>query len=420
MRLPPALQHRDFRVFWTGALFSAVGTQFTMVAMAWHVYDLTGSALQVGLLGLGRAVPQIGFAILGGLIADTMDRKRLMILLQIVQCAVSAVLAWLTLIGSISPQTLLAGAVLFAFSSAIEAPIRQAVVPNLVPREHIRSAVALATMERSLGLILGPALAGLMISLVGPELCYGADAASWLIMVAALLLIHRPLQVSSVAQVSMRALTEGVRFVKRQPVILPFMILDFGATLFGAIYALLPIYAEEVLAVGPVGYGLLYAAPSIGGVVAGAALSGPVNIDRAGAWVLIGVAFYGACTALFAVSTVLWLSVLALAGTGVGNIISAVLRGTSNQLLTPDELRGRVAAVNTAFVTGGPQLGQFRSGAVAALVGVELSALTGGVGVLLLAGAIWLLPKVRTFTFSSLAPPSEEPLAAGDSGVRIG
>ena len=140
----------------------------------------------------------------------------------------------------------------------------------------------------------------------------------------------------------------------------------------------------------------------------GAALSGPLKIDRAGVWVLIGVAFYGLCTMVFAVSTVLWVSLLALAGTGAGNIVSAVLRGTSNQLLTPDALRGRVAAVNSAFVTGGPQLGQFESGAVAAVGGAELSAFTGGLGALALSGAIWLLPKVRTFRLSSVASTQQE------------
>ena len=230
IRRPPAFQHRDFRVFWTGALFSAVGTQLTTVAMAWQIYDLTGSALQVGLLGLGRAIPQIGFAIFGGLIADAMDRKHLMMLLQVMQCSVSVALAVLTLTGVITPAALFICAVLFALSSAMETPIRQAVVPNLVPQTDLGSAVALATMERSLGLIIGPAIAGVLIAVSGPELCYSADAASWAAMLASLALVRRPLQVSIAGRVSLDALAAGVRFVWRQPVILPFMILDFGPT----------------------------------------------------------------------------------------------------------------------------------------------------------------------------------------------
>ncbi len=411
-RMPPAFQHRDFRVFWTGALFSAIGTQMTTVAMAWQIYELTGSALQVGLLGLGRAIPQIGFAVFGGLIADAMDRKRLMMLLQVMQCGVSTALAALTLTGVVTPEALFVCAVLFAFSSAMETPIRQAVVPNLVPRPDLGSAVALTTMERSLGLIVGPAIAGVTIAVSGPAWCYAADAASWLAMLATLVLIRRPLQVAIAGKMSLEALALGLRFVARQPVILPFMILDFGATLFGSSYALLPIYAKDILEVGPVGLGALYAAPSVGGVIMGIALSGPLKIDRAGVWVVIGVAFYGLCTMVFAASTVLWVSLLALAGTGAGNIVSAVLRGTSNQLLTPDQLRGRVAAVNSAFVTGGPQLGQFESGAVAAAGGAELSAFTGGLGALALSGAIWLLPKVRAFRLSSTGTAAPEASAA--------
>jgi MFS family permease len=412
IRVPPAFDHRDYRVFWSGALFSAAGTQITTVAMAWQVYDLTGSALQVGLLGLGRAIPQIGFALFGGLAADAMDRKRLMLFLQVFQCGVSTSLAVLTLTGVITAEVLFVGAVLFAFSSAVETPIRQAVVPNLVPARDLGSAVALNTMERSLGLIIGPGIAGGLIAIAGAGPCYIVDAASWLGMVASLTLIRSPLQIAIRGQVSLEALATGLRFVWRQPVIFPFMILDFGATLFGSSYALLPIYAKDILDVGPVGLGTLYAAPSVGGVLMGLAMSGPLRIDRAGLWVVLGVIAYGLCTIVFAVSTTLWLSLLALAGTGAGNIVSAVLRGTSNQLLTPDYLRGRVSAANSAFVTGGPQLGQFESGAVAAAGGAELSAFTGGLGAVVLAGGIWLLPKVRSFRLSSVSLPEAEPASA--------
>ena len=381
---------------------SAVGTQMTTVAMAWQMYELTGSPLQVGFLGLGRAIPQIGFAVFGGLVADAMDRRQLMRVLQVLQLTVSAGLGVLTLSSDVSPAALYVGAALFALGSAGETPIRQAVVPNLVPRSDLGSAIALTTMERSLGLIVGPGLAGVAIAVFGPGACYLADAFSWLAMLVSLALIRVPLQVAIRGQVSLSALAAGIQFVWRQPVIFPFMILDFGATLFGSSYALLPIYAKDILDVGPIGLGALYAAPSVGGVIMGAALSGPVKIDRAGVWVLLGVALYGLCTMVFAVSTIVWLSLFALAGTGAGNIVSAVLRGTSNQLLTPDELRGRVAAVNSAFVTGGPQLGQFESGLVAAVGSAQLSAFTGGLGALALAGGLWLLPRVRSFRFSSM------------------
>jgi MFS family permease len=220
-------------------------------------------------------------------------------------------------------------------------------------------------------------------------------------MLAALALIRKPLQGLLKARASVEALLAGARFVASQQVILAFMVLDFGAMFFGSSIALLPIYARDILAVGPVGLGLLYAAPSVGAVLGAALMSTGIRVDRAGMWVLIGFAAYGLCTIGFALSRVLWLSLPLLAGTGLGDEIGAVLRNTSNQLLTPDELRGRVAAVNGAFVNGGPQLGQFESGVVAALGGVQLSALTGGIGAVLLVAAVAMLPKVRRFTLSA-------------------
>jgi MFS family permease len=397
---PRVLRHRDFRLFCGGALLSATGTQFTTVAMAWQIYQITNSPLQVGLLGLGRAVPQITIAIFGGLLADNVDRRRLMMAVQGVQFFISFALALMTIAGLISPAALFVAAVFFALGSALETPNRQAIVPNLVPSEELSEGVALNNTLRGVANIAGPSLAGVTLAISSPTACYLIDAVSWFAMVAAMGLIRRPLQVSSARDVSLKALLAGVHFVLGQQVILSFMVLDFGATLFGSPVALFPVYARDLLHVGPVGLGFLYAGPSIGAVVAGLALSTALHIDRAGKWVVVGVAVYGACTIGFALSRTLWLSVLLLVATGAGNALSAVLRGTSNQLLTPDALRGRVAAVNSAFVTGGPQLGQFESGTIAQLGGAQLSALTGGLGALVLAIGIGFLPSVRGFTLS--------------------
>ena len=401
MVLPPALAHRDFRLFWTGGTLSYIGTQLTTVAMAWQVYELTDSALQVGFLGLGRAIPQVALALFGGLLADAGDRRRLMMSVQLFQFAISVGLVTLTVSDLVTANVLFGAAVLFSLAAALENPIRTAVIPNLVPADSLASAVALNTTQRSLASILGPSLAGVMLALSGPDLCYALNGLSWLAMSGALALIGRPLQLTRAGTVSLDALMAGVRFVRGQPVILSFMVLDFGATFFGSSAALLPIYARDVIESGPVGLGILYASPAIGALAVGAALSGPLHIDRAGRWALLGVAFYAICTMIFALSTTLWLSILMLAGTGAGNMVSAVLRGTSNQLLTPDDLRGRVAAVNSAFVNGGPQLGQFESGVVSAATSVQFSAFTGGLGAMLLTGGIALLPRVRSFTLSS-------------------
>ena len=408
--LPPALRNRDFRLFWTGATLSAIGSQFTTVAMAWQIYELTNSPLQIGLLGLGRALPQIGLALVGGYLADAVDRRRLMMSIQLGQVVISVALALLTALDVVTPGILLAAAVLLALGSAIEAPPRQAIVPNLVPRDILGSAIALNTTQRSLGMIVGPALAGVLLAASGPALCYSIDAASWLAMLAALAVIKVRPGERAVVRFSLTAVMGGVQFVLTQPVILAFMVLDFGATLFGSPHALLPIFARDILEVGPLGLGVMYAAPSVGGVVAGLVMSVMPQIREAGKWVLLGVAFYAICTIGFAFSGTLWIAVIALIGTGVGNLVSAVLRGTTNQLLTPDQLRGRVAAVNSAFVMGGPQLGQFESGVIASLWSAQVSAATGGLGALLLVGALSLLPGVWRFRLerpaSSDAPPA--------------
>jgi MFS family permease len=411
--LPPALRYRDFRLFVAGSFLSAIGTQLTTVAMAWQIYLLTDSALQVGLLGLARAVPQIAGALVGGLVADALDRRRVLAAVQIGAGVVAAGLALLTLLGLASPPVLLAAAVLFAIGTAVETPSRQAVVPNLVASGELAAAIALNNTQRSVATIVGPTLAGVGLALVGPEVCYAVDAASRVAMVVALALIVRPLQGGEMVRASLGALVAGVRFVRHQPVILSFMVLDFGATFFGTSTALLPIYAREILDTGPVGLGALYAAPSIGALIAGAAMSTVARVERAGRWVLLGVALYALCTVGFALSTTLWLSVVMLAGTGLGNMISAVLRGTSNQLLTPDYLRGRVAAVNSVFVQGGPQLGQFEGGLVAELGGARLSALTGGLGALALVGAVALMPSVRRFRLPGGSAVAPAPPTAG-------
>jgi len=398
--LPPALRYRDFRLYTSGAILSNLGTQLTTVAMAWHMYQLTNSAFQVGLLGLARALPRIGLALFGGMVADSGDRRRILMALQLVNCGISSGLTVLKLAGLISPSTLLAAAVLFAFSSSVETPTRQAVIPNLVGRQDIRAAIAFNSTQRNLAKIVGPCIAGVLLAVSGPGLCYALDAASWFAMLGALAFIRKPLQGLAKARASVEALLAGARFVARQQVIFAFMVLDFGAMFFGSSIALLPIYARDILAVGPIGLGLLYAAPALGAMLGAALLSTGLRVDKAGRWVLMGFAVYGICTIGFALSRLLWLSLPLLAGTGLGDEIGAVLRSTSNQLLTPDAVRGRVAAVNGAFVNGGPHLGEFESGVVAALGGVQLSALTGGIGAVLLVAAVAMLPKVRRFTLS--------------------
>ena len=241
----------------------------------------------------------------------------------------------------------------------------------------------------------------MLLAFAGPAWCYAIDALSWFAMLAALAALRGLPRVGGGRRaVSLAALREGFGFVLTQPVILSFMALDFGATFFGSSRALLPVYARDILHVGATGLGLLYAAASVGALLAAGVVGVLPGRERAGRWVLLGVVLYGVAMVAFALSRHFWLSLLLLGLTGAGDTISSVLRGTANQILATDALRGRVAAVNSMFVIGGPQLGQFESGVVAGVWGAEASALTGGLGALLVVLAIALVPSVRHFRLS--------------------
>ncbi|NIO11601.1 MAG: MFS transporter [Deltaproteobacteria bacterium] len=393
-----SLRHRDFRIFWTGQILSGFGTQFSTVAMAWQIYVLTDSPLHIGMLGLVRAIPQMALLLLGGLLADAVDRRRLLIVTQLGQFLVSAGLVVVTISGRASPFALYLATVFLAVFSSLETPARQALPPNLVPRPELANALALTNAQRHVAMIAGPSLAGLALGFVGPALCYGVDAVSWLAMAFSLVCIRTPLKGGGRRALSFTALAEGVRFVRSQRVILLFMSLDFGMTFFASTRALLPIFARDILQVGPEGLGILHSAVAVGSLGAAVTLSLLGGVRRAGRWVLTGVAIYGLCVLFFALSTSFWFSALMLAGTGIGNTIGAVLRHTINQLCTPDELRGRMSSVNSVFTNGGPQLGQFESGVVASFVGADIAAFIGGVVTLVLvAGLSFAAPVARRF-----------------------
>ena len=377
------LRHRDFCVFWTGSFLSSIGTQFTTVAMAWQIYELTNSALQIGLLGVARALPQIALLLVGGLLADAMNRRKLMMFTQLGLFCVSTLLALLTFAGKASPQVLYVATVFLAFFTSLEQPSRQSMIPSLVPRAQLVQALALQGTQRYVPIIAGPSLAGVVLALWGPAACYAVDACSWLAMLVALRLLRTKIpEGGGWKTISVDSLREGLQFVWSHGVIFPLMILDFSATFFGNVRGLFPIYARDILFVGPKGLGLLYASRAVGSLLAAGAMAlfGPVK--HSSRWIFLGIAIYGVATMLFAGSQVFWFSFLMLAFTGAGDTISSILRSTINQLSTPDELRGRMSSINSIFTSSGPQLGQFESGVVAAWLGAQMSALTGGLATL--------------------------------------
>jgi len=367
------------------------------VAMAWQIYELTNSPLQIGLLGLARALPQMFLLLIGGLLADAMDRRKLMIFTQSGLFCVSTTLALLSFFGKASPHMLYAATALLAIFSSLEQPSRQSMIPNLVPREKLAQALALQGTQRYVPIIAGPSLAGVLLAFSGPAACYAVDACSWIAMLAALRLLRTKIpEGGGWRTVSVYSLRQGFRFVWFHGVIFPLMLLDFSATFFGNARGLFPIFARDILFVGPKGLGLLYAARAVGSLLAaiGMTVLGPVQ--RAGRWIFIGIGIYGLATMFFAQSRVFWFSVLMLMCTGLGDTISSILRSTINQLSTPDELRGRMSSINSVFTSNGPQLGQFESGLVAAWLGAQASALTGGAATLIILAVIAVaFPVVR-------------------------
>jgi MFS family permease len=300
--------------------------------------------------------------------------------------------------GVMDPLHLYVAAALLAIFGALGMPARQAFVPNLIPRRELAGALALNSTQHNVGQILGPSLGGIVLAVSGPAWCYAVDAISWLATIVALQLIRASLTATARrGQVSFGALGEGFRFVRSQPVVLSLMALDFAATFFGGPRALLPVYARDILHVGASGLGVLYAAIAVGSLIAALGLGLVGQPDRAGRWVLAGIGVYALCVIGFAFSPVFWVSALLLAGMGAGDSISSVLRGTVNQLVTPDELRGRVSSVNSIFNSGGPPLGQFESGVVADLWSPEVSVLSGGLITLVIVLAVAAVPAVRDF-----------------------
>jgi MFS family permease len=395
-----ALRHRDFRLLWIGQLISVTGSQMQLVAINWHVYLLTKSPLALGGVGLVRVLPIILCSLVGGVVADAVDRKRLMLATQGLMLISAALLAVMTAVGLHSIWPIYALTAIASAALAFDNPARQAMLPTLVPLEDFPNAVSLGIVVFNSAMIVGPALAGFLLSIRGPALIYGVNAASFVAVIIALLLMSaRGLSEAEkqVAQINLGALREGLRFVWRTPIIVQTMTLDFVATFFASATALLPIFAAEILNVGARGLGLLAAAPGTGSIISGLVMARLGVTRKQGRVVLASVSVYGAATVVFGLSRWFWLSLLMLGITGAADTVSTVLRQTIRQLVTPNHLRGRMTSVNMIFFMGGPQLGEMEAGAVAALIGASLSVVIGGVGCLIAVAAagLWARNLIR-------------------------
>jgi len=384
-----SLRHRDFRLLWIGQIVSVTGSQMQLAAINWHIYLLTGSALALGLVGACRAVPIILCSLAGGVVADVVDRRRLMMTTQAVMLLCSAILAIVTFRGLLHVWPIFLLTAIASAAWAFDTPARQALMPTLVPLKDFPNAVSLSMLMFQVGLIVGPPLAGFLLASHGPALVYTINAASFVAVILGLALMRtsgRPEKdESQPARISLDALLEGLRFVWRTPIIVQTMTLDFMATFFASANQLLPIFAKDILRVGAQGYGFLAAAPAGGAIVTGLVMARLGTLKRQGQVVIVSIAVFGAATIAFGLSRMFWFSMLMLAIAGAADTISTILRQTIRQLVTPNKLRGRMTSINMIFFMGGPQLGEVEAGTVAALIGAPLSVVTGGAACLIAA-----------------------------------
>lgn len=374
------LRNRNYALLFWGQLISSVGTQMQVVAVAWQVYSLTHSAIALGLVGLVQAVPRLVFSLVGGVFADVFDRRKMLLIVEVVIASTSAVLALCTIYHVINMFIIYSVVLVSASISAFEFPTRQAIIPSLVPRERMKDALSLGMAMMQLTFIIGPMVGGFVIGWLGVADTYWIDVISYFVVVGSLLLMAIPrIPIEKRPQMGIEALLNGMRFLRAHPVILAVLSLDFTANFFGSPRALLPVYASDILHIGPQGLGLLIAATSIGAVALTPFTGRIGRIMRQGLGIVLAIILWGIFIVAFGfASGPLWLSIIFLAGAGAADMVSMILRGVIIQLITPDEFRGRIQAVNSMFVVGGPMLGQFESGLVAGIFTPEIAVISGG------------------------------------------
>jgi MFS family permease len=389
------LKHRSFLLFLLSRSSSRFASQVAAVAIGWQVYDLTGSAFDLGMVGLVQFLPTALLVFAAGHAADRYERKRVMQLCQLAQALTAIFLALGAYTGTLTVVQIFIATGVLGTATAFESPAVAALLPLIVPQGSLQRATALSSGAAQIATITGPAIGGLAYA-VAPSLPYGVMVLIWLLgaILTGWIRLSQPAVVRDAATPA--DLFAGVRFVRNNPAILGTISLDLFAVLLGGATALLPIYARDILQTGPLGLGILRAAPAVGALLMTAVLARHNISSRVGLRMFQAVIIFGAATVVFALSQWMWLSVLALAILGAADIVSVVIRFSLVQLATPDEMRGRVGAVNFLFINASNQLGQFESGVTAALFGAMPAAVLGGLGTIAIA-LLWmkLFPTLR-------------------------
>jgi len=398
--IPPALRHRRYLLLWLGLLISIAGSQMQISALFWHIRILTGEPqpLALGGIGLARILPVIVFSFVGGPVADTLNRRRILFVTQSAMALVALALALLTFTGHITIWNIYLLTAIQAAAVAFDGPARQAMIPNIVPARDLPSAFSMSSIAMNAGSIIGPALSGIVIVALGQGYTYFFNAVSFLAVILALVLIGPVRQDGRKSGIHLRAAVEGIRFILAKPIILSTMMMDFVATFFASANTMMPIVAKDILRVSEIGYGWLSSAQAIGSVAAGIIVSQVKQLRQQGPIFLIAVITFGLATVLFGASHAFTLAMLALILMGAADAVSTIIRNTIRQLNTPDHIRGRMTSVNQIFFQGGPQLGEVESGIVASLFGVPAAIISGGIGCVL--GTVLIVlkwPQLRSY-----------------------
>jgi MFS family permease len=392
-RPPSAFAYRAFVLYWIARFLNGFAIQIVSIAVGWQIYDETRNAFLLGIVGLVQFAPALVFVLATGTVADRYNRRRVMALCIGLEAAATAALAgfWLIHAAGTAPAhsvwPVFVILTLFGVARAFLTPAVQSLAANLVPREVFANAVAWNSSAMQASFTVGPAIGGLLYG-VSSMLAYGVAFALFMTAALLTLLIPKPPQKTMSEPRSLETMLAGVRYILSQPVVLGAISLDLFAVLLGGATALLPVYARDILEVGPWGLGFLRSAAGVGALCMVAWLVRNPIRDHAGKVMFAAVAIFGAAIVVFGLSTTLWLSLPALFVMGAADMVSVNVRATLVQLATPDDVRGRVTAVNSVFIGASNELGEFRAGTMAALIGAVPAVVVGGVGTLAI-GALW-------------------------------
>lgn len=402
----PAFKYRDFRLLWTSELISAIGSSMLNVALAWQLYELTHSAAALGFVGLSQGIPFLLFNLIGGSFADAHNRKLILYITQSIIAFASMILAIATFFHGITPLLIYTQLALVNIALAFDMPARGGILPTLVDKKDLGSANSVYALLWQTSNMIGPAIGGFLIAGIGVGWIYFLDGISTLTVVLAILLLHANGNPSSdVIKPSIKSIREGFAFLFSKKILWSTKLLDTVSVLFASTVIVLPIFAKDIFHVGPQGLGLLYAAPSVGGVVIGFVLTPYISkIHQQGKLLLSAVTLYALATILFGASRSFILSLGALFIAGGANVISVILRSTITQINTPNTMMGRLSSISSVFWFTGDKLGDVEGGFVAQLLGAPLSVIIGGVGALLTVATLaFCIPALRNYTDNSAA-----------------